>query len=69
MIALSGVHSMDRVRDDADNLAHRHLEVAEQLGGLQTRFKDNVRLIAQHLYIADGDSEAQDAIFQEIESN
>ena len=32
IIAFSGIHSMDGVRDDAETLAHEHLEAAEALG-------------------------------------
>jgi hypothetical protein len=36
---------------------------------MSTRAKDNVSLVAQHLYIRDGDLAAQDRIVSEIEAN
>jgi methyl-accepting chemotaxis protein len=69
IVAFSGLHAMSGLRQKSDDLAERHLKAAEVLGGMQTRAKDNVSLIAQHLYVRDGDLATQDEIMKEIEGN
>ena len=62
IVAFTGVHAMNGLRAETDELAEHHLRAAELLGGMQTRAKDNMSLVAQHLYVRDGDLAAQDAI-------
>ena len=69
IVAFTGVHAMSGLRAKTDELGERHLAAAQLLGGMQTRAKDNVSLIAQHLYVRDGDLAAQDGIFKDIEAN
>ncbi|WP_028064969.1 methyl-accepting chemotaxis protein, partial [Solirubrobacter soli] len=69
LVAVTGVHSMNGVRDDSQNLAHRHLRVAELIGGIQQRAKDNMSLTAQHLYVYDGDLTNQDRVNGELKAN
>ena len=44
IVAFTGMNSMNGVRDDSVNLAERHLRVADLLGKMQQRAKDNVAL-------------------------
>src|SRR4051794_20092168 len=69
IVAFSGVHSMNGVRDDSRNLANRHLRVAQLIGGIQQRAKDNMSLVAQHLYVYDGDLQSQDRIAGDLKAN
>jgi methyl-accepting chemotaxis protein len=69
IVGFTGIHSMNGVGDDAENLAHEHLEAAEALGGLREIVKDNVGLTSQHLYVYDGDLPAQDKVAKEFEGN
>ena len=69
IVAFTGMRSMDGVRDDSVNLAERHLRVADLLGKVQQRAKDNVSLGAQHLYVHDGDLERQDVIAKDFAAN
>jgi methyl-accepting chemotaxis protein len=69
IVAFTGVHAMNGVRDDSQTIANHHLRGATLLGGMQQRAKDNVSLVAQHLYVHDGDLGAQDEIVEEIEAN
>src|SRR3954453_21875048 len=69
IVAFTGLHAMSGLRAKTDDLAERHLVAAQLLGGMQTRAKDNVYLIAQHLYVHDGDLAAQDKIMTEIDAN
>ena len=57
IVALTGVLAMNGLRADSDELANRHLRAAELLADLQMRAKDDVSLVAQHLYVHDGDLE------------
>jgi len=68
-VAFAGIHSMNGLRAKTDELGKRHLAAAQLLGGMQTRAKDNVGMIAQHLYVHDGDLTAQDDLFKQIEAN
>ena len=67
IVAFAGMHALSGLREDTDNLGERQLVAAQLLGGMQERSKDNVGLIAQHLYVSDGDLTQQDEIFEEIE--
>src|SRR4051794_36659854 len=69
IVAFTGVHAMSGLRAKTDELGNRHLAAAQLLGGMQTRAKANVSLIAQHLYVRDGDLAAQDKIFKKVEAN
>ena len=69
IVAFTGMNSMNGVRDDSVNLAERHLRVADLLGKVQQRAKDNVALGARHLYVHDGDLETQDALVKDFERN
>src|SRR6185436_16676485 len=68
IVAVTGVHSMNGVRDDSREVANRHLRVAELLGGIQQRAKDNMSLTAQHLYVYDGNLQAQDKVAGELKA-
>src|SRR5437868_4239334 len=69
IVAFTGTHAMSSLRTETDQLGERHLQAAQLLGGMQTRAKANVSLIAQHLYVRDGDAPAQRKIFTKIEAN
>src|SRR3954447_8291538 len=69
LVAVTGVHSMNGVRDDSRNLAHRHLRAAQLIGGIQQRAKDNMSLVAQHLYVDDGALRTQDAVAADLNAN
>jgi methyl-accepting chemotaxis protein len=69
IVALTGVLAMQGLRADSDELANRHLRVAELLADLQMRTKDNVSLVAQHLYVHDGDLVTQDQLAADLKSN
>ena len=69
IVAFTGMNSMNGVRDDSVNLAERHLRVADLLGKVQQRAKDNVALGARHLYVHDGDLDTQDALVKDFERN
>src|SRR4029079_7163680 len=69
LVAFTGVHAMSGLRAKTDDLGNRQLAAAQLLGGMQSRAKHNVSVIAQHLYVHDGDLDAQDEILQEIEAN
>ncbi len=69
IVALTGVNAMSGLKSETNELAEHDLRAAELLGGMQERAKDNLSLIGQHLYVADGDVEAQDALANEIEAN
>ncbi|WP_053227141.1 methyl-accepting chemotaxis protein, partial [Solirubrobacter soli] len=60
VIAVTGVTSMSGLRAKTDELATRHLRASELLGNLQARVKDDVSLVAEHLYVFDGDLRAED---------
>jgi methyl-accepting chemotaxis protein len=69
IVAFTGVNAMSGLRAKTDELADQHLKVAELFSSMNTRSKDNVSLIAQHLYVRDGDLAAQDKVAGEIEAN
>ncbi len=69
LVAFTGMNSMNGVREDSVNLAERHLRVADLLGEVQRRAKDNVALGARHLYVHDGDLETQDTLAEDFERN
>jgi methyl-accepting chemotaxis protein len=69
VVAFTGVHSMNGVRDDSRTLAHEHLRAAQLIGALQQRAKDNMGLTAQHLYVYDGDLHSEDRIAAELKAN
>jgi methyl-accepting chemotaxis protein len=69
IVALTGIFAMHGLRADSDELANRHLRVAELLADLQMRTKDNVSLVAQHLYVHDGDLRSQDSLAADLRSN
>jgi len=69
IVSYTGVHSMNGVRDDSRNLAKRHLQIAQLIGAIQQRAKDNMSLAAQHLYVYDGDLHSQDKIEAELKAN
>jgi methyl-accepting chemotaxis protein len=69
VVAFTGVNAMNSLRAKTDELANEHLKVAELFSSMNARAKDNVSLIAQHLYVADGDLAAQDELAAEIEAN
>src|SRR3954454_19248892 len=69
IVALTGVLAMHGLRADSDELANRHLRAAELLADLQMRTKDDVSLVAQHLYVHDGDLATQDKLAADLKSN
>jgi methyl-accepting chemotaxis protein len=69
IVALTGVFAMQGLRADSDELANRHLRVAELLADLQMRTKDDVSLVAQHLYVHDGDLPTQDKVAADLKAN
>jgi methyl-accepting chemotaxis protein len=69
IVAFTGVHSMNGVRDDSENLAKRHLVITQLIGAIQQRAKDNMSLAGQHLYVKDGDLKAQDGLAVELKAN
>jgi methyl-accepting chemotaxis protein len=69
VVAFTGIHAMNGLRDKTDVLADRHLRIAELFSGMNAGAKDNVNLIGQHLYVRDGDLAAEDKIMREIEAN
>src|SRR4051794_22539379 len=69
IVAFAGTHAMSGLRAKTDELGQRHLKATALIGGMQTRVKDNVSLIAQHLYVNDGDAPAQAAVMKDIEAN
>ena len=69
IVAFTGVHAMNGVRDDSKTLAGHHMKVAELLGGVRARAKDNVSLVAQHLYVFDGDLAAEDKVAGQLKAN
>src|SRR5262245_1967137 len=69
IVALTGVLAMKGLRADSDELANRHLRTAELLADLQMRTKDDVSLVAQHLYVHDGDLPTQDKVAGALKAN
>jgi methyl-accepting chemotaxis protein len=69
IVALTGVLAMHGLRADSDELANRHLRAAELLADLQMRAKDDVSLVAQHLYVHDGDLPTQDQVAADLKTN
>src|SRR4051794_38295500 len=69
VIAFTGLHAMSGLQTKADVIAERDLRAADLLGGMTTRAKDNVNLIAQHLYVHDGNLAAEDKILHDVEAN
>jgi methyl-accepting chemotaxis protein len=69
IVAFTGVHSMNGVRDDSRTVANRDLQAAELIGGIQQRAKENMSLAAQHLYVYDGDLHAQDRVLGQMKAN
>ncbi len=69
IIGFTGIHSMNGVGKDAENLANEHLEAAEALGAIREIVKDNVSLTSQHLYVFDGDLPAEDKIAKDFAGN
>ncbi len=69
IVAFTGVNAMNGLKSETNELAEHDLRAAELLGGIQERAKDNLSVIGQHLYVVDGDLEAQDALAKEIEAN
>ena len=51
VVAFTGLHAMSGLEAKTDVIAERHLRAAQLLGDLRMRTKDNVSLIAQHLYV------------------
>ena len=39
------------------------------MGGVQTRAKDNLNLVAQHLYVFDGDLATEDKVASQLKAN
>src|SRR5215204_4055349 len=69
IVAFTGAHAMNGVRDDSDTIANHHLRASTLLGGMQERAKENVGLVAEHLYVYDGDLATQDDIVDRIDDN
>ena len=68
VVAFTGMHSMNGVRDDSDNLAKRHLRAAELLGESRSAPR-TTSPAAQHLYVHDGDLKTQDGIAEDFADN
>jgi methyl-accepting chemotaxis protein len=67
VVAFTGVNAMGGLKAEADELATHDLVATEVLGQIQERAKDNVALVAQHLYVFDGDLGTQDELAEELE--
>jgi methyl-accepting chemotaxis protein len=68
LVAFTGVNAMNGLEAKSDELADRHLRASELLAGIQQDAKDTVGLVAQHLYVYDGDLAAQDGVAEKIEA-
>ena len=69
VVAFVAASSIGSLRDQADDLAHHDLEMAQLIGHLGESFQANGSLAAQHLYVYDGDLRTEDAIAKEIAAN
>ncbi len=69
VVAFTGVSAMNGLRATSDELGDRHLMVAELFGTMQSRAKDNLGLVSQHLYVLDGNLAAQDKLVKDLEAN
>ncbi|HET6549188.1 MAG TPA: MCP four helix bundle domain-containing protein, partial [Solirubrobacter sp.] len=68
IVAFAGLNAIGGLSAAAQDLGNNDLKVAEVLGNLQERTKDEVSLAAQHLYVLDGDLAAQDRLAEHLES-
>ncbi|HEY6890142.1 MAG TPA: methyl-accepting chemotaxis protein [Solirubrobacter sp.] len=69
VIAFTGVNAMSGLRAKTDELANVHLRATELLGSLQAQSNADVTLVAEHLYVHDGDLAAQDAGVRELQTS
>src|ERR1700754_2705266 len=69
VMAFTSINAMSGLRAKSDDLAEHQLRAADLLGGMQTRAKDNINLIAQHLYVHDGDLAEQDRVAADMAAN
>jgi methyl-accepting chemotaxis protein len=69
IVAFTGLHAMSGLRGKADVLAERHLRASQLLGQMRERSKDDMSMVAQHLYVHDGELDAQDKLMRAIESD
>ena len=69
VIAFTGVNAMSGLRAKTDELANVHLRATELLGSLQAQSNADVTLVAEHLYVHDGDLAAQDAGVRELQAS
>jgi methyl-accepting chemotaxis protein len=69
IVAFTGVEAMTGLSSKSDEIANRHLKVAELFSGMSGRSKDNVSLVAQHLYVFDGNRAVQDKLADELKGN
>jgi methyl-accepting chemotaxis protein len=69
LVAAAGLNSTAKLAGETEQIANGHLTAAERFGALRARAKDDVSLLARHLYVRDGDLEVQDEIAKQIEDN
>ena len=69
IVAFTGLHAMSGLREKGDALADQHFRAAQLLGDMKERAKDNVGMVAEHLYVHDGDLAGEDKLMREIEAN
>ncbi|MGH2941966.1 MAG: methyl-accepting chemotaxis protein, partial [Solirubrobacteraceae bacterium] len=62
IVAITGVLAMNGLDDKTTELSSQHLAGAEIVGTMEQRAKDEMFLMAQHLYVYDGDVRRQDGI-------
>ena len=67
-ITLTATHAFGTFRDDTHQLAHRDVRALAVAGRLGQDLQGAGRETAEHLYVSDGDLEAQDKIQAEIET-
>ena len=66
IVAAVGVWSMRSLGATAEDLAHIDAESMEQIAGVEWRVQNVRGHVANHLYVFDGDLEAQDAEAAEV---
>jgi methyl-accepting chemotaxis protein len=67
IVAVAATFAMDGLRDDTRQLSQRDLKTTADLGALAQVSESSGHLLADHLYVHDGDLKAQDATAKQID--
>src|SRR5688500_8411300 len=69
VVALTAIVSVGRMNGEVETLANDHLRATQLVGAVGQRVKGAGHDVVEHLYVFDGDLEAQDALQAVIEES